>query len=141
MTENIKIIKEKLLNRAIYFLENMDIFYPFGMALFKNNTIKFHGVEEEDLEKKPSSDEMAKRISEKLLHYVEYEDSLCIGIAVNTEFSKKGTIGIINTIEIRILDENAEECFTYFIYQLIDSKVIILGETETPWLDLIPSQN
>jgi hypothetical protein len=141
MNENIKIIKDKLLNRAIYFLENMDIFYPFGMALFQDDTIKFHGVEEDDLEKNPSADEITKRISEKLIHYVEYEEALCIGIALNTEFSKKGILGMINTIEIRILDENAEECFTYFIYQLIDSKVIILGETDTPWLDLIPSQN
>lgn len=138
MNENIKNIKDQLLNHAIYFLENMEMFYPFGLALFENNVIKFHGVEKADLEQYPTTDEMTKRISEKLFHYVEYEEALCIGIALNSEFSKKEILGKINTIEIRILDENSEECFTYFKYQLTNSKVIILGETDSPWVDLMP---
>lgn len=141
MNKNIEILKEQLLNRAIYFLENMETFYPFGMALFDNNIIKFHGVERDDLEKKTSTDEMTKRISEKLFHYIEHEHALCIGVTLNSEFSKKEIEGKINTIEIRILDENANECFTYFKYQLVDSKIIILGETDSPWVDLLPSQN
>lgn len=141
MNKNIEIIKEQLRNHAIRFLENMETFYPFGLALFKDNKIKLYGVEEYNLENIPSIDEMTKRLSEKLIHYVEYEEALCIGIALNSEFLKKEVSGKINTIEIRILDENADECFTYFKYQLIDSKVIILGETDSPWVDLIPLQN
>ena len=141
MNKNIEIVKTQLLNHAIHFLENMETFYPFGVALFENKKIKFHGVEENDLESNPSIDEMTKRISEKLFHYVEHEEALCIGFALNTDFSKNDVKGKVNTIEMRILDENATECFTYFIYQLINKKVTILGETDTPWINLIPSQN
>jgi hypothetical protein len=141
MNRNIEIIKEQLLNHAIYFLENMETFYPFGMALFENNQIKFHGVEQEDLKRNPTIDEMTARISEKLFHYVEYEEALCIGIALDSEFSKKEISGKVNVIEIRILDENAEEYFVYCKYKLVNSKVIILGESNSPWIDLLPLEN
>jgi hypothetical protein len=81
-------LKVKLLNYAIHFLENMEMFHPFGLALFEDNKLNFHGVEEADLENLPSNEELIKRVTSKLINYLINEDALCIGVAINSEFTK-----------------------------------------------------
>lgn len=139
MNEDIKIIKDQLLNHAIYFLENMEEFYPIGVVLLPQNKVVFHGVEENDPSESPSVEVLTKRMSDKLINYLEEQDAICVGIALNTSFSNKN--GNINTIEMRILDEYGKEEYTYFTYQINNSKVIILNESEKPWLDLKISEN
>jgi hypothetical protein len=134
-------LKVKLLNYAIHFLENMEMFHPFGLALFEDNNLNFHGLEETDLENFPSNEELIKRVTSKLINYLVSEDALCIGVAMNSEFTKNDALGKIKTIEMRILNHESEELFTYYIYEIINSKVIILGETDSPWNNLSQSQN
>ena len=139
IVENINLVKEQLLSHAIYFLENMGEFYPIGMAILPKNKIIFHGVEENDPKDSPSIEDLTKRLSDKLINYLEEQDALCVGMALNTGFSNKN--GEINTIEMRILDEYAKEEYIYFTYQIINTKVVILNKSDTPWRDLSLSEN
>ena len=137
--KNINLVKEQLLNHAIHFLENVGEFHPIGMAILPKNKIIFHGVEENDPKDSPSIEDLTKRLSDKLISYLEEQDALCIGMALNTGFSNKN--GKINTIEMRILSEDGKEDFTYFTYKIVNSKVIILNESDTPWTDLTLYEN
>jgi hypothetical protein len=134
-------LKSQLLRHAVYFLENMEEFSPFGLTLFEGDRIVLDGVIEEDLVNDSSSETIIKRITDKLIKNVEEENALCIGIALNTVFSKKQENIEINAIEMRFLDIGANDENTYFIYEIIDSKVIILGETDNPWENLSHPQN
>jgi hypothetical protein len=138
---NINDIKTELLTHAIHFLEGMEMFHPFGLALFEGNKLHFHGVGEDDLVNLPSSEELIKRVTSKLINYLVNEDALCIGVAINSEFTKNDALGKVKTIEMRILNHESEELFTYYIYQIVNSKAIILGETDSPWNNLSQHQN
>jgi hypothetical protein len=129
-------LKSELLRHAVYFLENMEEFSPFGLTLFEGDRIVLDGVIEEDLLNDTSSETMIKRITDKLIKNVEEENALCVGVALNTVFSKKEENIEINTIEMRFLDTNGGDENTYFVYQIVNSKAIILGETDNPWNNL-----
>jgi hypothetical protein len=126
-------LKPQLLRHAIYFLENMEEFSPFGLTLFEDDKIVLDGVIEDDLVNEPSSKVMLKRITNILIKNVEEENALCVGIALNTVFSKKEENIEINAIEMRFLETDGGDENTYFNYQIVNSKVIILGETDNPW--------
>lgn len=137
--ENINFVKEQLLNHATYFLENMGEFYPIGMALFNEKKIIFHGVEDNDVKVLPTIKIMTETLSNKLFTYLEEKDALCIGMALDTDFTNKN--GVVKTIEMRIISEDGKEDFTYFTYKIVNSKVIILNESSTPWTDLKLNEN
>lgn len=127
-------IKTTLINHAIYFLENIGEFYPFGIALLENNEIIYHGVIDEDLVSEPTSELLIDRVSNKLFYYLDEKQALGIGLALNTSFTKKDSSETINTIEIRILYSEGMSYNIYIEYLLENSIVSLLRETSTPWI-------
>jgi hypothetical protein len=65
-------LKSQLLRHAVYFLENMEEFSPFGLTLFEGDRIVLDGVIEEDLVNDSSSETIIKRITDKLINRIHH---------------------------------------------------------------------
>lgn len=123
--ENIDSIRQLVIDQATAFLKDAGEFYPFGVAIDKNDELRPVGIYIDD--EQPESGTVIDRLGEALWKGIEQGDYRMVGMGIDVYLPDDSPAGKTSAIEIRVLNEDLFIRY-YLPYRLDASNNPVYGE-------------